>query len=210
MLSNDVIKTLDAEDIPPDIRRYADAIGINEFLRLCSAFPGDIIRLPANLHIKIAKRYIVRHLSHDEEDLAQHLGVSIGFVRAVKEGTMQGSSLTNYVSAYDAKVIATICHMVMDYYRITEAELLSQSREAYILWPRHVAMYLVRKFCPHIGMRMVAEIFQRKNHTTVLSAIKVVESKIYTNEHRRHDLNNLIDQLLAFRAGMAPAATQST
>lgn len=199
MLSPTAIKKLDAEDIPPDIRRYADAIGINEFLRLCSAFPGHVIRLPANLHIKIAKRYIVRHLTHDEEDLAAAVGVSLGFVRAVKEGLIQGSSLTNLVSVQDAKIIATACRMVMAFYRVTEAELLSQSREEYIVWPRHVAMYLARKFCPHIGFRLIAEIFQRTDHTTAMSAIQKVENRMFTDERKRHDVHQLIANLLAIR-----------
>lgn len=207
MLSTAVINSLDAEDLPPGIRRYAEAIGVNAFLDLCDQFPGHVVVLPQNLRISIAKRYIQRHLSHDEQDLAVAVGVSVGFVRTVKETTLHGSSFTDNLSPHDAMMIGNACRLVMAHYRITEAELLSSSRQDHIVWPRHVAIFMVRRFCPHLSNRFLAEIFQRSNHTTIISAVKAVEHRIATDQHRRHDLATITDQLLAIRNGIASIPT---
>jgi len=64
--------------------------------------------------------------------------------------------------------------MVADYYKLKQADLLSERRTRAVARPRHVAMYLAKQLTtrsyPDIGRR-----FGGRDHTTVLHAVKRIE-----------------------------------
>jgi chromosomal replication initiator protein len=74
-----------------------------------------------------------------------------------------------------------IISIVADYYHLTSEDLISKSRKELVVWPRHIAMYLIKK--EHdITYTKIGEIFGGKDHSTVLSAIDKIEWELKKNE----------------------------
>jgi len=70
----------------------------------------------------------------------------------------------------------TIIEETARYYTLTPEDLLSQSRSHDILFPRQIAIYLVRKLT-NFTLKDIGKLFGR-DHTTVMSSIKRVEAKL--------------------------------
>lgn len=56
--------------------------------------------------------------------------------------------------------------------------LTADSRCWEVAHPRQAAMWLVRRICPHAGTKMIARLFGRKDHTTVVHACRQVEARM--------------------------------
>jgi chromosomal replication initiation ATPase DnaA len=65
---------------------------------------------------------------------------------------------------------------VADYYGLKPIEMISQRRGRSVAWPRQVAMYLCRQLTPH-SLPSIGRHFGGRDHTTVLHAIRAVESR---------------------------------
>lgn len=80
--------------------------------------------------------------------------------------------------------IERIQEVVAAHYGLTVAKLTSASREQKVALPRQVAMYLCRILAEE-KLQAIAEKFNKKDHTTVISAIDRVKSLIETDEQVR-------------------------
>lgn len=73
--------------------------------------------------------------------------------------------------------VATVIRETALHFGVTIGDLLSQRRTANIMRPRHIAMYLAKavtlRSLPYIGSR-----FGDRDHTTILHAVRKVESLI--------------------------------
>jgi chromosomal replication initiator protein len=67
------------------------------------------------------------------------------------------------------KVIDTVC----DHYTQSKKDILSKSRKAEFILPRHVCMYLLFEVCS-MNKTLIGRLFNTK-HTTVISAINRVK-----------------------------------
>jgi len=90
--------------------------------------------------------------------------------------------------------IERIQEVVAAHYSLTVAKLTSSSREQKIALPRQVAMYLCRILAEE-KLQAIAEKFNKKDHTTVISAIDRVKSLIETDEQVRASIKSLTAQL---------------
>lgn len=74
-------------------------------------------------------------------------------------------------------VIDRIIKLVCERYRIRRVDLLSTVKWPHVRWPRHTAIYLVKKFTrrstPDIGRR-----FGGRDHTTIMHAVRCVEKRL--------------------------------
>jgi chromosomal replication initiator protein len=92
--------------------------------------------------------------------------------------------------------IERIQESVSAYYGLTVAKLTSGSREQKVAQPRQVAMYL----CREVGqekLQLIAEKFNKKDHTTVISAVDRVKTLMESDPALR-------DAVLALTAKLAP------
>lgn len=71
-----------------------------------------------------------------------------------------------------------IQRMVAAYYKTTVGEMLSPKRFVEIVWPRQVAMYLVRYSTRHKSLPEIGRVFGGRDHTTSLSAVRKVTARI--------------------------------
>jgi chromosomal replication initiation ATPase DnaA len=84
------------------------------------------------------------------------------------------------------EVIEAVCQ----HYDISVVEVRSERRHAYVVRPRHVAMYLARHYTkrstPSIGRSLGG-----RDHTTVLSGIQKIEKKLLVDERLAADIDNI-------------------
>lgn len=73
------------------------------------------------------------------------------------------------------KTIDRIVRSIARQAEISPGDMFGQSRKRRFVRPRHAAMYLIRQ---HIGLSYlrIGQIFGDRDHTTVLHAVKAVES----------------------------------
>jgi len=90
--------------------------------------------------------------------------------------------------------IERIQEVVAAHYGLTVAKLTSASREQKVALPRQIAMYLCRILAEE-KLQAIAEKFNKKDHTTVISAIDRVKSLIETDEHVRAAVQALTSKL---------------
>jgi chromosomal replication initiator protein len=90
--------------------------------------------------------------------------------------------------------IERIQEVVSAHYGLTVAKLTSASREQKVALPRQIAMYLCRILAEE-KLQAIAEKFNKKDHTTVISAIDRVKSLIETDDHVRSAMQALTGKL---------------
>jgi chromosomal replication initiator protein len=90
--------------------------------------------------------------------------------------------------------IERIQETVAAQFGLTVAKLTSASREQKVALPRQVAMYLCRILAEE-KLQAIAEKFNKKDHTTVISAIDRVKSLIETDEQVRTAVQTLVSKL---------------
>jgi chromosomal replication initiator protein len=83
--------------------------------------------------------------------------------------------------------IRRIQQEVADYYGLLHIDMVSQRRSRSVAWPRQVAMYLCRELTPH-SLPSIGKFFGKRDHTTVLHAIRAVEAR---GGQTQRDLRNL-------------------
>ena len=83
-------------------------------------------------------------------------------------------------------IIATVA----EHFHLTPNELRSQKRDARLVHPRKIAMYLCREMTEDSLATIAAE-FNKKDHTTVMSALKKLSLEMETNPETRSTVETL-------------------
>lgn len=108
--------------------------------------------------------------------------ITVDYAQAVLADILQSRSL--------ALSVESIQKLVAGYYQVKIADLKSSRRQRILVRPRQVAMYLCRKHAgasfPELGSR-----FGDKDHTTIMSACKKVDSLLKTDAALRKEVNEL-------------------
>ena len=90
--------------------------------------------------------------------------------------------------------IDNIQRTVGDYYKIKVAELFSRKRTRTIARPRQVAMWLCREVTSH-SYPEIGDAFGGRDHTTVIHAVRTIESLRSRESELNHDLHVLLQVL---------------
>ena len=90
--------------------------------------------------------------------------------------------------------IENIQKTVSDYYKIKVAELFSKKRTRAIARPRQVAMWLCREVTNH-SFPEIGDAFGGRDHTTVIHAVKTIDSLRAKDSELNHDLHVLLQVL---------------
>jgi chromosomal replication initiator protein len=109
---------------------------------------------------------------------------SLGLV-APREGT---------ISVRPRLTTARIKQAVSEFYRIPEIEMISHRRQRHVARPRQVAMYLTRELTP-MSLPEIGRRFGKRDHTTVIHAIKTVERLIGEDSNFAVDVDVLRGRL---------------
>jgi len=121
----------------------------------------DLVRLQANISI-------------------YHTNLDISTVKSLLEGNRPGR----------CPAIADILRITAAYFNLSLADILSNKKTRTLSYPRHLAMYLCRK---HTGrpLKEIGRAFGRKDHSTVIYAVKRIESQIRNRKEVQRDLSQL-------------------
>lgn len=85
-----------------------------------------------------------------------------------------------------------ILQAISDEFSIAKKDLLSKSRKAEFIIPRHLCMYLLYHICS-MNKTMIGRVFNTK-HTTVINAMKKVEERMQTNPKFLRTVKHLSSQ----------------
>lgn len=90
--------------------------------------------------------------------------------------------------------VARLIKTVAEFYNISEKDIFEQTRKKQIVFPRQIAMYLLREdfnsSYPYIG-----EKFGGKDHTTVIHAYEKIANYIKNNEKIQEDIKQIRELL---------------
>ena len=89
----------------------------------------------------------------------------------------------------------TVFQKVCRFYNITPSQLLDKTRKANIAFPRQIAMYLSNLLIPSISLKDIALYYKRNDHTTVIHARKMIETKSKEDNNFRIDIEKLIKEI---------------
>ncbi len=89
----------------------------------------------------------------------------------------------------------SIVDKVCSFYNITRSQIMDKTRKKNIAFPRQVAMYLISLLIPQLSLKEIASFFNRKDHTTVLHAKKMIDAKFNADNDMRVDIETLIKEL---------------
>ena len=100
--------------------------------------------------------------------------------------------LKDLISPEESRSISSqmIIDAVAEHFNITSAEIRSQRRDTKYVYPRKIAMYLCREMTDD-SLLTIANLLNKKDHTTVLSACRKIEKEMNTSEETRQNVNTI-------------------
>jgi chromosomal replication initiator protein len=100
------------------------------------------------------------------------------------------------VGARRPLTIDRIQQIVADYYNISTEDMKSKRRDKHIVFPRQVAMYLVREETPS-SLPIIGHAFGGRDHTTALHSIDKIANEQKEDDRLQYDLQSLRERLYA-------------
>jgi chromosomal replication initiator protein len=92
--------------------------------------------------------------------------------------------------------IQRIQQTVADYYNLSTEDMKSKRRDKHIVFPRQVAMFLVREETPS-SLPVIGQAFGGRDHTTALHSIDKIANELKEDERLRYDLQVLRERIYA-------------
>ena len=96
--------------------------------------------------------------------------------------------------ANNSQSYENIQSVVSAYYGITVNDLISSKRNAKIILPRHIAMYLIKEIYD-LPFKKIGSLFGGKDHTTVMSAVEKIEASLKTDNELKMAVDNIKKKL---------------
>ncbi len=140
------------------------------------------------------------------EVIAQRIALNVralegALIRVVAFSSLTGRSLTADLATEvldglyphtspQTRTLAEIQAAACRHFNLTPEELLSTSRAARVAWPRQVAMYLARELTDE-SLPAIGRHFGRRDHTTVMYAVRRAEQKIVADSTSRKAVDEL-------------------
>lgn len=94
----------------------------------------------------------------------------------------------------DESILDRILTMTSKKYMVSKEDLCGNKRNSNIAFARHYAIYLLRKSTSY-SQKQIAKMFNRKDHTTIMNSINVIEEKIHTDPVFSREINLALDDL---------------
>jgi len=88
-----------------------------------------------------------------------------------------------------------ITQQVCKAYDLSIPQLMEKTRKQNVAFPRQIAMYLANYLIPQLSLKEIAEYYNRKDHTTVIHAKKMIENQFRDDDRFRSQLEMLIKNL---------------
>ncbi|HLZ95578.1 MAG TPA: chromosomal replication initiator protein DnaA [Candidatus Dormibacteraeota bacterium] len=86
--------------------------------------------------------------------------------------------------------------LVADFYNVTLDDMKGKRRDKHIVFPRQVAMYLVREETPS-SLPAIGKAFGGRDHTTALHSIEKIANELKEDERLRYEVQAIREKLYA-------------
>ena len=105
--------------------------------------------------------------------------------------------LKNHFSGGKTKrlTVSDIQKEVESFYRVSHEDLISKKRNRSIAHPRQVAMYLCRQLLDNNAYQRIGDEFGKKDHTTVMHSVGLIETKAKENKEVREEIDILLKRI---------------
>ncbi|MGE3062165.1 MAG: chromosomal replication initiator protein DnaA [bacterium] len=119
--------------------------------------------------------------------------VDINLVREVVTGIVKPTHDSVF---YSKKIMpADILKTVSEYYKIPESQITGKKRTASLVIPRQISAFLMKKFT-QLSLKEIAEKLGKKDHSTIIHAVKKIEELSKRNDSRvKEDIESIISLL---------------
>lgn len=107
---------------------------------------------------------------------------------------MEALNQTEETIEFEALTPKVIKEFIASKYHISVKQLDSNSRTKQIVYPRHIAIYLTRQLLK-LSFEQIADLYNKKDHTTIINSIKKIEEEIIKNEDFSNEMNKFIKEL---------------
>jgi chromosomal replication initiator protein len=94
--------------------------------------------------------------------------------------------------------IENIQEAVADYYQLSVEDMKGKRRDKHIVFPRQVAMYIVREETPS-SLPVIGQAFGGRDHTTALHSIDKIANELKEDERLRYEVQAIRERLYADR-----------
>jgi chromosomal replication initiator protein len=91
--------------------------------------------------------------------------------------------------------IVDIIQKVSEKFNVTAEEIKSKSRHDKIIIPRHTVMYLTRNYINDMTMDDIGKEIGNRDHSTVVSAVKKIETMMVDDTDLKEKINDIIEEL---------------
>jgi chromosomal replication initiator protein len=98
------------------------------------------------------------------------------------------------VSTRRPLTIERIQKMVADHYQVSVEDMKGKRRDKHIVFPRQVAMYIVREETPS-SLPMIGQAFGGRDHTTALHSIEKIALGLKEDERLQYDVRAIRERL---------------
>ncbi len=142
--------------------------------------------------------YIAKHLRSNVRELEGALKKVLAYAsfhgRPI-EMELAKEALKDLIGAVNRQItVENIQKTVADYFKIKVADLYSKKRTRQIARPRQVAMWLAKQLTSQ-SYPSIGEAFGGRDHTTVLHAVRTIESLRAKDNELNHDVHVLLQVL---------------
>jgi chromosomal replication initiator protein len=94
--------------------------------------------------------------------------------------------------------IDRIQETVAEYYQVSVEDMKSKRRDKHIVFPRQVAMFVVREETPS-SLPVIGQAFGGRDHTTALHSIEKIMNELKEDERLRYEVQSIRERLYAAR-----------
>jgi chromosomal replication initiator protein len=94
--------------------------------------------------------------------------------------------------------IERIQEVVADYYQLSVEDMKGKRRDKHIVFPRQVAMYIVREETPS-SLPVIGQAFGGRDHTTALHSIDKIANELKEEERLRYEVQAIRERLYVDR-----------
>jgi chromosomal replication initiator protein len=91
--------------------------------------------------------------------------------------------------------IAEIQRIMCEHFEVSREDMFSLRRGTKVLWARHVAIYFARRLTMH-SFPEIGRMFGKRDHSTILSAVRKMEHLIEKNEGIAAEIARLTDKIM--------------
>lgn len=142
--------------------------------------------------------YIAKHLRSNVRELEGALKKVLAYAsfHGLKiDLELAKASLKDLIGAVNRQItVENIQKTVAEYFKIKVSDLFSKKRTRQIVRPRQVAMWLAKNLTSQ-SYPLIGEAFGGRDHTTVLHAVRTIESLRAKDSRLNHDVHLLLQVL---------------